>query len=215
MEPRSIITGIILGIIIGASLGFTITPPSNTSELEKQIVELEQLTNTFKTSLEISSSQTQRLEEQIKTLQSQVASQELSLLAVSFQTIHLMVMLISQEDLVDTLINAHIRGVDVFIVIDDEWMFSPNSGYLEMASAGIDIRGDDRNGTMHHKALIIDGNVVVTGSYNWSPSAEENNDENIIILKSSTIAEIYLQEFERLWNYTKRYDSISKVYGTR
>ena len=39
---------------------------------------------------------------------------------------------------------------------------------------------------MHHKVMIIDGHILVTGSYNWSQSAEDDNDENIIVIDSNT-----------------------------
>ncbi|MHA2163360.1 MAG: phospholipase D-like domain-containing protein, partial [Candidatus Thorarchaeota archaeon] len=59
---------------------------------------------------------------------------------------------------------------------------------LETNDSGVDIRGDDRSGLMHHKVMIVDGYVVITGSHNWSDSAEDSNDENIIVLNSTGIA---------------------------
>lgn len=64
-----------------------------------------------------------------------------------------------------------------------------------------DIWLDKVDGLLHHKYLIIDGietdsnPIVVTGSYNWSISAENKHDENILIIKDSTIADLYCQEF--------------------
>ncbi|MEM4311114.1 MAG: phospholipase D-like domain-containing protein [Nitrososphaerales archaeon] len=52
---------------------------------------------------------------------------------------------------------------------------------------------------MHHKVAIIDGMIVITGSYNWSSSAEDVNDENLIILKDREIALSYEKEFQRVW----------------
>lgn len=66
------------------------------------------------------------------------------------------------------------------------------------ADYGIDIRHDDRSGRMHHKVMIIDDYIIVVGSYNWSASAEDSNDENILILKSTDIVTEYLEEFDRL-----------------
>ena len=57
----------------------------------------------------------------------------------------------------------------------------------------------------HHKYAIADANVlgsnpaILTGSHNWSSNAENNSDENIIIIHDHTIANIYLQEFEKRW----------------
>ena len=52
---------------------------------------------------------------------------------------------------------------------------------------------------MHHKVFIIDGEKVITGSYNFSNSAESKNDENIIMLENPEIAETYEQEFKRIY----------------
>jgi len=117
-------------------------------------------------------------------------------------TIRLMVMLITHNELADALIAAHNRGVDIEIVIDSNWESSSGSDFDELLSSGIDIRGDERSGLMHHKAMVIDGYVIITGSYNWSASAEDSNDENILVLKSRMISQIYLSEFDRIWSQT-------------
>ncbi|KYH38939.1 MAG: conserved exported protein of unknown function [Candidatus Bathyarchaeota archaeon B23] len=113
-----------------------------------------------------------------------------------------MVMLITQDELADALIDAYERGVEVKVIIDDDWLYSSGSDYERILDAGVDIRGDNRAGLMHHKVMIIDGYVVVTGSYNWSVSAEDSNDENVIVLRSSRVAEEYLEEFDRIWSGT-------------
>ena len=57
----------------------------------------------------------------------------------------------------------------------------------------------------HHKYAIIDASnvsadpIVLTGSHNWSGNAENNSDENTLIIHDATIANIYLQEFEKRW----------------
>jgi phosphatidylserine/phosphatidylglycerophosphate/cardiolipin synthase-like enzyme len=47
--------------------------------------------------------------------------------------------------------------------------------------------------------LIIDRQIVVTGSYNFSVNADTSNDENVIMIDNSQIAAEYLKEFDRLW----------------
>ena len=53
---------------------------------------------------------------------------------------------------------------------------------------------------MHNKVIIVDGRYVITGSMNYSTSAEESNDENVIILDNPEIAGLYLQDFDRVWS---------------
>ncbi len=56
---------------------------------------------------------------------------------------------------------------------------------------------------MHHKVVIIDEEIVITGSYNFSRSAEERNDENIIIIYNAEIAQEFIKEFQRVQAQTE------------
>jgi len=66
-------------------------------------------------------------------------------------------------------------------------------------AAGLDVRMDGNAGLMHHKVIIIDENVVITGSYNFTNNAENNNDENLLVIYSPAIGGQYLQEFRRVF----------------
>jgi hypothetical protein len=115
------------------------------------------------------------------------------------ESIKIMMYLITQNELADALKDAYDRGVQITVIIDDDWVSSSGSDYQELLDYGIDIRNDERTGgLMHHKVVIIDDYIVIVGSYNWSASAEDKNDENILILKSTEIANDYLKEFERI-----------------
>lgn len=56
----------------------------------------------------------------------------------------------------------------------------------------------DKNDFMHNKVMIIDDNVVITGSYNFSENAEAN-DENLLIFESATVARAYNKYFNALF----------------
>ena len=62
------------------------------------------------------------------------------------------------------------------------------------------MRWDANRYNMHHKVIVIDGAVVVTGSYNFSKNANTVNDENCIIIHDSGIAKEFIKEYERLIN---------------
>ena len=51
---------------------------------------------------------------------------------------------------------------------------------------------------MHHKFAVIDSEIVITGSQNWSPAANTNNDEVVLVIESRIIAAHFLREIERL-----------------
>jgi phosphatidylserine/phosphatidylglycerophosphate/cardiolipin synthase-like enzyme len=59
---------------------------------------------------------------------------------------------------------------------------------------------------LHHKVLIIDQKIVAFGSYNFSQSAEERNDENLIIVYNPVIAGQFVQEFQRVQEQAQRND---------
>lgn len=54
-------------------------------------------------------------------------------------------------------------------------------------------------GSMHNKFAVIDGETVISGSYNWTTSAEKWNYENLLIISSSRVAEPFEKEFIELW----------------
>ena len=61
------------------------------------------------------------------------------------------------------------------------------------------MRQDGSRYVLHHKVIIIDEQTVITGSFNFSKSAAQRNDENIVIIRDATIAGLYLDEWKRIW----------------
>jgi len=52
---------------------------------------------------------------------------------------------------------------------------------------------------MHHKVIVIDERIVITGSYNFTSRAERTNDENLLIIDDPSLTAAYLAEFERVF----------------
>lgn len=92
------------------------------------------------------------------------------------------------------------EGLTVSGVMEDQQIKS-NIGteYDPFKHAGLDVFVDGNEGQMHHKTFIVDEKIVITGSYNFSNSAETRNDENIVIFYSEPIAEVYVEEFNRVF----------------
>jgi phosphatidylserine/phosphatidylglycerophosphate/cardiolipin synthase-like enzyme len=92
-------------------------------------------------------------------------------------------------------------------VMDDEQVRS-NEGteFDPFRQADLDVRIDGIDGLMHHKVFIIDGKIVAFGSYNFSQSAEQRNDENLIIVYNPMIAEQFMFEFQRVQEQAQRND---------
>ena len=112
----------------------------------------------------------------------------------------------TRDDLGLAVIDKDIEfGVTVRGII--EMKNSTNGGeYDNLVAANVDVRSHEGvSNQFHHKYLIADANAtgsdptVLTGSHNWSNNAENNSDENTLIIHDATIANIYLQEFEKRW----------------
>jgi len=95
-------------------------------------------------------------------------------------------------------------GVKVSGVMEAEQVASNvGSEYDAFRAAGLDVHLDGNRGQMHHKVMIIDGQIVVMGSYNFTASAEKTNDENLIVIYNPGIAGQYLKEFQRVYAVAK------------
>ncbi len=74
------------------------------------------------------------------------------------------------------------------------------SEYERLHQSAIDVRLDSSRHSMHHKVIVIDARIVITGSYNFSRSAQEYNDENVLIIHDVATATRFLLEFERIFS---------------
>lgn len=104
--------------------------------------------------------------------------------------------------MVEALTKAHQRGVRVRVVIDARNL--ENSLDEVLSKAGMDVRKDGNPYTMHHKIIVVDGEWVVTGSYNFTNSGFGRNNENLLILRDSTLAQRYQREVEAVWRVGTR-----------
>jgi phosphatidylserine/phosphatidylglycerophosphate/cardiolipin synthase-like enzyme len=130
-----------------------------------------------------------------------VQTRLVELLEAASESIYFMAYSFTADPLGETIRSKAASGVTVAGVMDAEQAIS-NTGteYDPFIQAGLDVRLDGIDGLMHHKVIIIDGNIVITGSYNFTLSAESTNDENVLIIHDSEIASIYLGEFWRIYN---------------
>ncbi len=93
------------------------------------------------------------------------------------------------------LVNAHKRGVKVQAILDISQRGGPCTS--DLIRAGIPTYIDARPGSAHNKILIIDRATVITGSFNFTPSAEKRNRENVIIVKSKDFAKLYTKNWKK------------------
>jgi len=91
------------------------------------------------------------------------------------------------------------KGVDVAGIFEKVGSDTQYSEMIPFWCANIPVRQDGNPSFMHHKVIIVDAETVITGSLNFSDSADTSNDENVVVLQNERIAAKYLEEFNRLW----------------
>jgi phosphatidylserine/phosphatidylglycerophosphate/cardiolipin synthase-like enzyme len=123
------------------------------------------------------------------------------LLSEAEASIYFMAYSFTSSAIADAMIDRAQSGVTVAGVFErTQYRSNIGSEFISFTAAGLDVRLDGNPRNMHHKVIIIDECVVITGSYNFSSSAVRFNDENSIIIHNEEIARLYLGEFERVFN---------------
>ena len=111
-------------------------------------------------------------------------------------------MLITRIEMADAIVDRHSAGVAVNVITNNEANNDIYVNNLLEASLTTHYTFDDVSpGIMHHKYMIVDQGapssdpMVFTGSHNWSAAANNDNDENTVIVHDGTLANIYYQQF--------------------
>jgi phosphatidylserine/phosphatidylglycerophosphate/cardiolipin synthase-like enzyme len=106
----------------------------------------------------------------------------------------------TQEELGQAMLQRAENGVEVTGIFEKRGSETEYSRLTPFYCAGLKMRQDGNPGTFHHKVIIIDGEIVITGSLNFSENADSSNDENVLVIKNKDIAALYLEEFDRRWS---------------
>lgn len=104
-------------------------------------------------------------------------------------------------NLAEALVRAKKRGVDVALIQDEKSSQNNREAIQKLLDAGIEVRSDGKHAIQHNKVMVIDQDVVITGSYNFTNSAETRNAENIMIVKSEYAARRYLDNWNSHWEH--------------
>ena len=123
----------------------------------------------------------------------------ISTLREAQSTLNICVFTISDDSIKDAIKAAFDRGVEVHIITDNYKVSDEGSDIEELSLYGIPVRVDESENHMHHKFMVADNEITITGSYNWTRSAERYNQENIVWVKDQLFAQPFNQEFEKLW----------------
>jgi phosphatidylserine/phosphatidylglycerophosphate/cardiolipin synthase-like enzyme len=99
----------------------------------------------------------------------------------------------------DALLDRVEAGIDV------QGVFHPagsiRGGQMsKIGCAGAPVRQSGNPDVLHHKVIVVDSETVITGSFNFSNNARDNNNEVVLIIDSPELAQAFLEEFERTFN---------------
>lgn len=100
------------------------------------------------------------------------------------------------------IIRAHQRGVRVSVLLDKKSDHTNRYVVDLFDNAQVSMRQDGKHAIAHNKVMVIDENIVITGSFNFTNSAETRNAENFLILKSSSLATRYKEEWNKHWAHS-------------
>ena len=101
----------------------------------------------------------------------------------------------TSEPIAKALLDAHKRGVKVFVILDKSQKKNGYSSATFYANQGIPAYIDSYHARAHDKLMILDQVTVITGSFNFSKSAETQNAENVLIIRSSDLARLYRENW--------------------
>jgi phosphatidylserine/phosphatidylglycerophosphate/cardiolipin synthase-like enzyme len=133
------------------------------------------------------------------------AARLVDLLASAQESIYFLAYSFTADDLAAAMLARSNAGVTVSGVFEQS-QYRANIGteFDLFRLNKLDVRLDGNPRNMHHKVIVIDRSTVVTGSYNFSASAEKSNDENTLIIHNPEIAALYLAEFERVFGQAEK-----------
>jgi phosphatidylserine/phosphatidylglycerophosphate/cardiolipin synthase-like enzyme len=114
-------------------------------------------------------------------------------------TLDICVFTIADDRLTEAILECHARGVQVRVVSDDDKQHDSGSDIARLRAGGVAVRLDDSPYHMHHKFALVDGRLLANGSFNWTRSATEKNDENLVVTDDANLVRVFGLQFEKLW----------------
>ncbi|MBW8883498.1 MAG: phospholipase D family protein [Planctomycetia bacterium] len=112
----------------------------------------------------------------------------------------------TSQPIAAALVEAHSRGVSVVIILDKSQKSEQYSGADYVAHAGIPTLIDSAHAIAHNKIMLIDGQTIITGSFNFTKNAEESNAENLLVLRGRPdLYQSYENNFRHHYSHSQAY----------
>jgi len=111
----------------------------------------------------------------------------------------------------NALVEAHNRGVSVILILDKSQQNDPSSAANYLAQAGITTLIDAAHAVAHNKIILIDGHTIITGSFNFTNSAEQSNAENLLVIRNRPdLYQAYQTNFGQHYSHSQPHQSHSQ-----
>jgi phosphatidylserine/phosphatidylglycerophosphate/cardiolipin synthase-like enzyme len=111
------------------------------------------------------------------------------------QTVFVQAYSFTSKDIAVALDSARDRGVVVHVILDKSNLTTNYSDADFVAHHGISVLIDAKHSIAHNKIMIIDGQTVITGSFNFTTQAEHSNAENLLVIRDPRLAQRYLDNW--------------------
>jgi len=122
----------------------------------------------------------------------------ISLINGSKDKLDICVFTISDNRITESIIKAHKRGIELAVISDNDKANDRGSDIERLTSNGINVILDNSSYHMHHKFMIVDEKILLSGSFNWTRSASEYNEENLSVTYDKELVVLYGKEFKSL-----------------
>jgi len=103
------------------------------------------------------------------------------------------------------LVDAKKRGVDVRVILDKSQRTERYSGADFLANNGVPVLIDAAHAIAHNKVMVIDGGVIITGSFNFTKAAQEKNAENLLVIHDADLAARYAANWREHAGHSETY----------
>ncbi len=111
------------------------------------------------------------------------------------------------------LVDAHKRGIKVEVILDKSQRTEKYSSATFLVNMGIPTLIDAVHAIAHNKIMVIDDTTVITGSFNFTKAAEENNAENLLVIRSPELAAKYTANWKAHAAHSEPYEAKTKGYS--
>lgn len=116
----------------------------------------------------------------------------------------------TSKRIAQALVDAHKRGVQVQVILDQERVTETYAEADFLVDMAISTYIDDKERIAHNKVIIIDGETVITGSFNFTKAAEEDNAENLLVIRDKELAALYEKNWHKHRAHSQPYTGRGK-----